>query len=119
MTAIKLALSARVPAVWVAVFEILSRAPVTLVVAEALFVIVVLERSSTLPVSVKVCDPVAFVLEEEMLAISPVNEAVADDEVRAAEKRPPEVIPWAADVREAVVAVVALARPVMLNWFVS
>ena len=91
------------------------RAPVTLVVAEALLVTVVLARERMLPESVRVWEAVALVREYDRDPTAPVKEAVADEEVKAAERRPPEVMPWAAEVRDAVVCVVEPVAPVTVS----
>src|SRR3989344_2221696 len=70
--------------------------PLTLVVAVPLLVIVVLERSKISAESVNVCAPVALVLDDDRAPTSPVNEAVADDEVKLPENTPPEVITFEA-----------------------
>ena len=54
MTTTRFAESVKAPEVCVAVLAMLSMGPVTLVVAVALLVMVVLERSRMFPVSVKV-----------------------------------------------------------------
>jgi hypothetical protein len=89
--------------------------PVTLVVEEALLVMVVRARSNMLPVSVSVCEPVSFVLEEDKSPIFPANEAVAEEEVKAPESNPPEVMVWEAEVTACVVEVVAVDKPVIAS----
>ena len=89
------------PDVAVTVFAKLSKAPVTLVTAVPLFVVVVLERLRTFPVSVSVWDAVSLSRLLKTLAMDPVKLAVAEVEDREADRSPPDVNPWANEDIEA------------------
>ncbi|MEK9206911.1 MAG: hypothetical protein AAB922_00370, partial [Patescibacteria group bacterium] len=92
VTTTRFAESVSVPSVAVAIFEIFNIEPVTLVVALAWLVMVVLPRSKMFPESVKVCRAVELVLEVESKPISPEKEPVAEEEVRVPDNNPPEVM---------------------------
>lgn len=81
-----------VPKVGVATLVTEKIAPVTLVVAVPLLVMVVLDKSKILPVSVKVCAAVELVRLVDNVPMSPVNDAVALEEVNVPDSNPPEVI---------------------------